>query len=507
MPVIRLTNFSRTEGFMKKIVLVAILVLAAGFALWASGEQDTTSASADKPVELKMYQVGGGDDDNDLVWGEINKYLSEKMNTTVDPIVISFADREQKIPMILASGETFDIMFLAAWNFLSTITEGAYVPLDDMLPEYGPNLLRDIPEVGWGTGTYERKRYLVPKNESEYQNFGIIVREDLRQKYGAPKPVDLESTLEFNRIIKQNEPNLIPYNRDTSEEVFRLYIDKADLWTFDIMKNLLVYSLDDFGTVRNLLEDPGYREFIDFCRESYQEGYWSKSILSNQTTSREAFENGLTAMTTHNVNVAGQLANKVESTIEGAKVEYYSFDDGNKVNLMGFKAGSAISITSPNPERALMFLDAAQSDFELYKMIHFGIEGTHFAMTDDGKKTIPSGKVAGDIKYPAFITRAFYNSSIHPADVNEWPRYREVWDDLADRAVGNPMVPYITDTDPIRTEIAAINNLVQTYLVPMEAGVLDPDEKWDEMVAEFNKAGLPKIIEELQRQVTAFLAK
>jgi putative aldouronate transport system substrate-binding protein len=493
---------------MKRMLCISLMVLIVGLTLGANGKQETQEKSGEKLVNLKMYQVGGGDDDNDLVWGKINEYLTEKMNTTVEPIIISFSDRQQKVPMILASGETYDIMFLAAWNFMDTITEGAYVPLDDMLPEYGPNLLRDIPEVGWNTGTFEGKRYMVPKNETEYNNKGLIVREDLRVKYNAPKPVDLDSILEFCRIMKENEPNLIPFNRDTSENYISLYFDAKDYGNFSTQRDILYYSLDDFSKVVNLLEHPDFRgEYLDFCREMYLNGYWSKSILSNQTSDREAFENGLSALCMHNVFVAGQVAKKVESSIPGAKVEYYSFDDGNKVDMQGFKAGNAISITSPNPERSLMFLDAAQSDFKLYKMIHFGIEGIHYAMTPDGKLTVPEGKTSDDIKYPAFITRAFYNSNIQPSDVNEWPRYREVQNELAPRAVGNPLVPFAFISDPVSSELAAVNNLAQTYLIPLQAGVLDSDEVWDEMIDEFNKAGLPRLVDEFQSQLTAFLAQ
>ncbi len=471
---------------------------------------ETASVEPEEELEqvtLKMYMVGGGEDDNDIVWGEINKLLTAKIKAEIEPVVISFSDREQKVPLILASGETYDIMFLAAWNFMSTIADGAYVALDDMLPKYGPNLLANIPDVGWKTGTFNGKKYMVPKNESEYQTNGVIIREDLREKFNAPKPTDYASILEYLKIVKENVPGMIPYDRNTADDFFTVYFDTADLFNVDILKKLLVYKLGEFDTIYSVLDLPEYRDYLSLTREIYQNGYSSKSLLSKQTTSEEDFQNGLTAMTVRNPHTAGLLAGKVESLIPGAKVEYYSLDTGNMVNLMGYKAGNAISTTSPNPERALMFLDAAQTDLDIYKLIFYGIEGTHYAMTADGKITLPEGVTSDNVKYPAYINRAFYNSDIHIPNANLWPRYTEIWEDAEKREVGNPLVAYVTNTDAISTELAAVNNLIETYIVPLDAGVLVADEVWDEMVKAFDDAGLKTIMAEVQKQMDAYLAQ
>ena len=90
------------------------------------------------PVELSiMYSVGSTVTGEDLV---LNKIL-ELTNVKADLIQTTGDGHLEKLNSTLASGELPDIVYLQDDSQMNTwISEGALLPLDDLIAEYGPNI-------------------------------------------------------------------------------------------------------------------------------------------------------------------------------------------------------------------------------------------------------------------------------------------------------------------------------------------------------------------------------
>jgi putative aldouronate transport system substrate-binding protein len=70
----------------------------------------------------------------------------------------------------------------------------------------------------------------------------------------------------------------------------------------------------------------------------------------------------------------------------------------------------------------------------------------------------------------------------------------------------SPAMGFSFDQDPVRTEVAAVQNVVSQYRKSLENGASDPAVVLGEYQAKLKAAGLEKIIAEKQRQLDIWVA-
>ena len=73
------------------------------------------------------------------------------------------------------------------------------------------------------------------------------------------------------------------------------------------------------------------------------------------------------------------------------KFFYWGQENGNFFKDIPTHGAMAVSANSQNPEKALEVYDLMRNDEEDYTLLNFGIEGTDYVMTDDGKLDRPEG--------------------------------------------------------------------------------------------------------------------
>ena len=89
-------------------------------------------------VVLTMYCIGdeGGvhaQEHLDL----INAMLTEKINAELDPIMVSWGEYKEKLPMAWASGEAYDLTYTSNWtNYYVEAARGAFMDKTEMIPGY-----------------------------------------------------------------------------------------------------------------------------------------------------------------------------------------------------------------------------------------------------------------------------------------------------------------------------------------------------------------------------------
>lgn len=102
------------------------------------------TSSADEPVNLVWYVIGDAPTDNEIVEEEVNNYIKDKINVTVDIKHVSFGDYTQKMNVLANSGEQYDMAFTCSWAFpyLDNSRKGAFLELNDLIDEYGSDMKR-----------------------------------------------------------------------------------------------------------------------------------------------------------------------------------------------------------------------------------------------------------------------------------------------------------------------------------------------------------------------------
>ncbi|MGM8317258.1 ABC transporter substrate-binding protein, partial (plasmid) [Clostridium perfringens] len=117
----------------------------------SSDKKAEGGAASEEPVNLVWYVIGKPQTDGELVEEEVNKYIKDKINATVDIKHIDFGDYSQKMNVIANSGEEYDLAFTCSWAFpyLENARKGAFLELNDLLDKEGADLKGVIDERLW----------------------------------------------------------------------------------------------------------------------------------------------------------------------------------------------------------------------------------------------------------------------------------------------------------------------------------------------------------------------
>ena len=168
----------------------------------------------------------------------------------------------------------------------------------------------------------------------------------------------------------------------------------------------------------------------------------------------------------------------------------------------------SIPVSCKNPEKVLEFVNLLYSDAEVYNALVWGIEGTHYQHVKGSEKwiTYPDGVTGETSGYTLSATYAFGNRYLSyiwntdPEDLNE--KYEE----FNDNAIKSKALGFVFDTTPVKAEAAAVQAVMDEYRLPLENGVIDPDENLPKFRQALKDAGIDTVIAEKQRQLDEWAA-
>ena len=191
----------------------------------------------------------------------------------------------------------------------------------------------------------------------------------------------------------------------------------------------------------------------------------------------------------------------VTSPARGITVKYIPETAPYMDATSGQGAMMAISATSPNPERALMFLNLLNSDPEIMTMLNYGVEGFTYDKNEDG--TISWIKENRDLYFP--WTNGMGNVRILPATKEEGPNFRAEFSKFYANAEALPMGTFILDTSDMEAQTAALANVYAKYGFNLMAGAVDPATELPKFLEELETAGINEFVDAANDQLNNFL--
>lgn len=468
----------------------------------ADTKTDAGAIDTSKKVELTWYVIGNGPNEDDAVVQEaINKYLAEKtnLNATVKITCFDYGSYPNKLQAMISAGEKFDICFTANWanNYFQQSAKGAFVPLNDLWDKYAPKTKALFSDALIKGTQVNGQNFAIPANKELAHQWGLVVRKDIADKYkmdlsNVKSLADMEP---FFKTIKEKEPNMYALEACIGESPFRL----MDFDRLGDEKYPGVVTNDSADMkVFNELEAPQTMEFFKQMHKFYQAGYIREdaATVNDYTADQKA---GKMFAAVRSLKPGKDVE---ESNAMGQKYVQINLTPAVLSNRETTGSMQAISRTSENPERALMFLELVNTDPELNNLINFGIEGKHYVKVSDG--IIKDGPDVA--KYNPGTAWAIGNQFINYLKDNEDPKKWDNFKAFNESATPTKTLGFVFDPTPVKTEIAQCVNLWDQYVAPLETGTADPEKSLPEAIKAFKAAGADKIIAEKQKQLDAYLA-
>lgn len=472
---------------MKNSKLFMILMLSLVLVLAACGgnDKDKDAKGGDEPYEIKWYMIGTPQDDLDKVMEEVNEYTLEKINATVDMTQIDWGDYDQKMQVIISSGEPFDIAYTNGGNYVQDAQKGAYEPLDELLETHGQDLLEVLDPALIDGASIDGKLYGIPSNKEAARQKVFTFNKRLVDEYG----FDLESVKSLEDLepmlkeIKENESNVTPIATFNPYLPYDYIFDEEMPFGFPLE--------GDTDTVVNQFESDEAMETFKTMHKYFKEGY----IKSDAATSTDSWpmdvENWFVRM-----GESQPYADLLWSRSANYELVSVPMEDPVTFNSSVTGAIQAISTTSQNPEKAMEFLNLLNTDEYLRNLVDKGIEGTHYEKNEDG--TIEDLPARIDhYNMPTYALGNHFNLYLYEDDpADKWDAFEE-FNESAETA---PTLGFHFNSDPVRTEIASISNVSKQFYPGIATGSVDPEKALPEFNKKLKDAGIDKVLDEIQKQ-------
>jgi putative aldouronate transport system substrate-binding protein len=487
---------------MKKTILVLLAVCLIGILpVYAGGKSDSKS-SGTAPVELVWY-VGGRGAQVDLpaVLVEVNKYLLPKIGCTLKIIETDFGNYSQKLQMVIASQEVFDLAYTADWmgDFYGNVSKNAFLELDSLITQYAPELKKDIPANGWEAVKVNGKIMAVPNQQIWARSNGWAAELSYIQKYNfnaanVKKVADLEPLL---AAIKKDNPSWFPLSAHTDGILdFLTYYMGYDELIGRHIPGVVLFTDNTLKAV-NQFELPQVQEHYRLMRSWNQKGYIRPDAATVTDITADSRAGRLP------VGFPGTMkpGQDVQDTISngGRPIKSYALSTPIQTTSGITGTMTAISRTSKHPDKAIQFISLMNSDPYLYNLIINGIEGKHYTWLDK------------DFIRP--IENCGYTPNADWMYGNQFLAYFKEGQSTTDwvetsaintNAKPSPALGFVFNPIPVQTEIAGVSAVVKEYELSLDTGAVDPDRVLPEFLAKLKGAGSDRIIAELQKQLDAW---
>lgn len=483
-----------------------------------------TTLDISEPVTLKWYLHGSSVTDDKAVMEEVNKYLGEKLNVTLEPIWGTWADFDEGATMSINGGDDVDIYFTCSWSadeYNQYAKKGAWVRLDDpdnnLIAQYGSDVWNILPDVlkegattdgsdGYGVyaipgfkdfGTQntwdinvtllEKYGYTIDDIKSrDYFSFGDILQKVKEGEGDDFYPLAIEPM-----VLERMVTNSIIVNGDSGScNVLSYYIDPTDV------------STDIGSKIENKFGTEQYKKFVEQTREYYLAGYIDPSFGNAQTANDTLVAKQKSAqylIGTQSYALGYEVTTSAERKIE---VQYVPCTPPyvDKTSTQG--AMMAISTASKNPERAMAFLNLLNTDAKLMTLLEYGIEGVHYTTNDNGTITFTDEHA----NYNPW-RNGMGNITLLPAQEGEGVNfYTDTFIPYYSGAKGIPAFGYVFDPTNVETELAALANVANQYAMALDAGTIDPATALPEFLQKLDDAGMQKVVDEANAQLDAYFA-
>ncbi|MDR3174634.1 MAG: ABC transporter substrate-binding protein [Treponema sp.] len=490
-----------------RITAAVVLVLALGSCNKApAGTASAGAASSETPYKIVMPLLTTSSlPDLPKVQDELNRYLKDR-NLEVEFLPLSYAAMTNQFNLMISGGEKLDLMPVLTYTFSSDVAQGKLISLNDLLKTRGAAAAAIVGAEYLKAGTISGKIYGIPSLRDMAASYGIAMRKDILDKYGF-RAEDIKTYDDITRlytVVSAGEPDLyMTFGQgNTLSVVNQLMVDWDGLGdNFGVLMN---HGQDEPLKVVNLFAAKEYENKLRIVRNWYQKGWVIPDAATNTEGATRlvgagrlfSFFSNLKPGYDKQSSLAAGGVEMVTATIMPA------FSTTTQVGIMCW----TIPITCKNPERTMDFLNLLFTDPAVVNFIDWGIEGTHYVKLNDYVIGYPPGVDAAGTGYNMNLSWFYGNSLIgyvwdgNPPDTN---RQMEAFNKSA---IVSKALGFQFDATPVRSAIAAVQNVANEYRLSLEFGMVDVDTVLPRFIKALEDAGINQIVAEKQRQLDLWLA-
>ncbi|GAB3485449.1 extracellular solute-binding protein [Marinomonas epiphytica] len=509
---------------MKKMIplsVVAAACLVAGSG--AIAEDISKYRATDKPLELDIHMHFRNKyawDENWPVAKEYEKYTGVRLNGVASKIG---TNSQELFNLMLVSGNLPDVVGGNSLkdSFIQYGMEGAFLPLNDLIDEYAPNIkafFEENPDLKKAITAPDGNIYHIAYFPDGQAARAFYIRQDWLDKLGLDQPQTVDELYEVLKAFRDQDPNgngkkdEVPAFFRHWEEMIRM----VTLWDARTTgtDSYHQFYIKDAGDVKHGYVEESYREGIRNLAKWYKEGLIDKEVFTRGSKAREfLLGNNLGGMTHDWFASTASYNNSLKDTIPGfnwlpfappASKSGVRMEENGRTTVK--PDGWALTYSNKDPVASIKYMDFMFTE-KGRNISNFGIEGVHWNMVD------------GKAKYTDEVL-----SSSQPVNSQMWDigaqipvgfhqdyEYERQWtNEIAAKGI-----ELYVDNNYIVEQFPGVSMTVKermvydkhwpnilTYMLETQQrwiiGTGDVDKEWDSYIQRINKLGFKEVLKAYQ---------
>lgn len=354
-------------------------------------EAEQTTGEKEGPVHLKLFLTN-----KNIVEGSYaKKMIEEATNTELEIIQVPTKDLDNKLNILLASGDRPDIIQCETETMESQLlSSGILLPLNEYWDDY-PNLKNARDEETWDLMRYtDGNIYSIGiKNPNPLSI--IAYRKDWLDKLGLSVPTTLDEYYEVATAVSKEDPD---GNGAADTFAFGGYQNVDTTWfdhIFGAFGALPNYWMLKDGHIVNGSVQPEMKDALVYLNKMYQDGLIDPEFVTDdpkrwqQKVKSGIYGAGVTKIHIFDKNNWSNYYEPfIQSNPEGEHV-YGPILTGGSENPVGIRMASErgwlrtfVSKDSKNVDACLRLLDYLTSE-EGNRFTQYGVEGEHYKWDGD----------------------------------------------------------------------------------------------------------------------------
>lgn len=369
--------FKRTKIF----VMMMVMVLMVGI---------FSAVQAEDLGKIKFVVADWGtgiydmDEENEITWNKLQGWLEEdNLEVEFDMEAYPGGSFRERVNVIFASGKRLDAMRLpSGWAVDYVGSDGIALTLDEMLNEYGQNLLDKIPQAAWETATFNGKKKFIPDYKFPSQAI-FMYRKGLLEEAGMDVSSNELTLAELEQALQIYKDNgLVPIGGELHRLTFILEA------TFGMPSD--GYQITEDGSVIPRQMNPKYKKVVATLRKWVDKGWLPADFLITKGRQwNDMYTSGKLGVLAQHTGWTYHKVPEVERNVEGADgdVIYRIDPTEDKKGLIHVSKGTGgalmIPRTAQNAEGVIKYLNWLFEDKKRVVTGMHGVKGVHYDINWD----------------------------------------------------------------------------------------------------------------------------
>lgn len=429
----------------------------------------------------------------------LTEIARETIDCTVEVKIVEWGVYAEQQNLMLSSGEPIDLVFALA-NVPSCINNGQVLEITDLAPIYAPESIELM-------GRYidackvEGALYGFPTYRDFANAGGLVCVTEILNELG----IDPETIKTWDDV-----GNLFAKVKET-------YPDMDVLVPADMTGGMTGYSLNgifdevlldlvgvyadgrDGLTAHNMYATEDFMELAKRAYEWNNKGYFIADSTTITDVRGTFIKAGAAFGYISSIHPGVQPGAGVATGVDMTAIQITDAISGSS-NITTFQY--LVPASADSPEKSVALMNLMFSNPDVQNILRFGIEGTDYVV-NNGVASFPDGITNETVGWSneTFLTG---NATIghswvtEPSDI--WDKYQE----FNDGAIMSPANGFSYNSEGIKVELTAVQNVLNKYTLMVYAGLTEPEETVAFLNEELEAAGMSKIVEDVQAQLDAW---